>query len=288
MKIITEIFPNVADFQKYAPGISGQQDFTNLRSSAMSAKKHITDTITSEIWDLIAAAIHSDALESLKMAYSNLIMHHAVVFNVVSLRLSGTADVYKSEMETMRRQYIDNYFNGMDSLIKILSESDTYKTQWRETENHKIIDQLELKTTREFNHFYGIDMSYLFFFRCMPLQREALVVDKLGDTFKKAKGNDDLTELLRFALAKTVVSMALVRFDIITFPPTIRSLFDEQKVSRSGSDEKDRARILAEELRAAAMASIESVELALSAPDTSNVVSNTALNKEEDKFYFIP
>lgn len=285
--IVTDIFQDVAEFRKYAPGVSAQTDFDELNSSAISAKKKITDIITSEIWDQVQP--ETDSInQSLKIAYANLIMHHAVVFNIVSLRISGGADVYKSEQETMRRQYIDNYFNAMDSLIKELSENDNYKTLWEATDHYKMISKLELKTTGAFHSFYGIDMSYLFFFRSVSLQREVLIEEGMSTIFERAAGKDHLIEKLYFALSKMVVALALTRFDIIEMPATIRSLFDEQKSSRAGSDEANRAQLLASNLRQSAMASIRAVEMALTEPDISDIASDTSLNDERDKFYFIP
>ena len=129
-------------------------------------------------------------------------------------------------------------------------------------------------------------MSYLFFFRTISLQREILL-DGISDTFEKATGREDLIKKLKLALSHLVVALALSRFDIIELPATIRSLFDEQKASRSGSDEQNRILKLASELRGNAMNIIAAVELALSEPDTSDIVSQTSLNRPEDKIYLI-
>lgn len=289
-KVITDIFQDVAEFRKCAPGINAHISFDELTSSAVSAKKRISDMITIEIWDGISATPESDesAIKtSLKIAYANLTMHHAIVFNIVSLRLSGKADVYKSELEAMKRQYIDNYFNAMDSLIKDLSQSTQYKDLWQETEHHKMIDGLQLKTTAQFNNFYGIDMSYLFFFRSVSLQRELLIEEGMNTIYERAADKADLVEKLHFALSKLIIALALVRFDIIELPPTIRSLFDEQKSTRAGADEATRAQLLASQLRESAMASISAIEVALSEPAVGGYTSNTALNREEDKVFLI-
>lgn len=186
----------------------------------------------------------------------------------------------------MRRQYIDNYFNAMDSLIQELSENVNYSAKWKETTDFKLLDELKIKTTAEFNSLYGIDMSYLFFFRAIPLQCEILL-DGISDTFEKAASSENLIKKLKLALSHLVVALAISRFDIIELPATIRNLFDEQKASRSGSDEQNRILTLAAELRGNAMNIVSAVELALSEPDTSDIVSQTSMNRPEDKIYLI-
>lgn len=286
MKAINDLFQNIAEFREMVPGISANLEFSELNSSAISARKQIRNIITSDLWDQIKSETDSDAHLYLSNAFANLIMHKALIFDVIAKRMSGTADVYKHELETMRRQYIDNYYNAMDSLIQELSENSAYSEKWRASSDYKLIDELKIKTTAEFNSFYGIDMSYLFFFRSISIQREILL-DGISDTFVKAVEREDLIKKLKLALSHLVVAMAITRFDIIELPATIRSLFDEQKTSRSGSDEQNRILALASELRSRAMNIVSGVELALSEPDTSDIVSETSMNREEDKIYLI-
>lgn len=286
MKAINDLFQNIAEFREMVPGISANLEFSELNSSAISARKQIRNIITSDLWDQIKSETDSDAHLYLSNAFANLIMHKALIFDVIAKRMSGTADVYKHELETMRRQYIDNYYNAMDSLIQELSENSAYSEKWRASSDYKLIDELKIKTTAEFNSFYGIDMSYLFFFRSISIQREILL-DGISDTFVKAVEREDLIKKLKLALSHLVVAMAITRFDIIELPATIRSLFDEQKTSRSGSDEQNRILALASELRGNAMNIVSGVELALSEPDTSDIVSETSMNREEDKIYLI-
>ncbi len=290
MMAINDLFQNVDEFRQYVPGISANLEFSELNSSAISARKQIRNIIKKDLWDKIKTEENTDARGYLCNAFGNLTMHKSIIFNVVSMRIaSDSVDVYKNEYESMQRQYIDNYYNAMDSLIEELSENDNYSALWKETPEYKLLDTLEIKNTTEFNSYYGIDMSFLFFFRTIPLQREILI-DGLNDLFaqiKEKENNSDLVEKLKLALSHLVVALALSRFDIIELPATIRSLFDEQKSSRSGSDEQNRVLRLAAELRDNATAIISGIELAISEPDNSNVVSDTSLNNPEDKIYLI-
>ena len=266
MNAITDLFQNIAEFRQMVPGISANLEFSELNSSAISARKQIRNIITSDLWNQIKSETDSDARLYLSNAFANLIMHKALIFDVIAKRMSGTADVYKHELETMRRQYIDNYFNAMDSLIQELSENDTYSAIWQTTTDFQLLDELKIKTTAEFNSYYGIDMSFLFFFRTIPIQRE--ILDGISDIFKKAAGREDLIKKLKLALSHLVVALALSRFDIIELPATIRSLFDEQKSSRSGSDEKNRILALASELRRSSLSTAGSIRPGSKRPST--------------------
>jgi hypothetical protein len=286
MNAINDFFQNVAEFIKYVPGISANLELNELNSSAISARKQIRNIITKDLWEKIKDEDDTDARHYLTNAFGNLIMHKALVFDVIAKRIAGTADVYKHELETMRRQYIDNYYNAMDSLIEELSSNDLYSVAWQATPDYKMIDELKIKSTTDFNGYYGIDLSYLFFFRTIPLQREILI-DGMKDVFEKSAEREDLTSKLKLALSQLVVALALSRFDIIELPSTIRSLFDEQKTSRSGSEEQNRIITLAAELRNNAIGIITAVELALSDPLLPELVSDTSFNTPDDKIYLI-
>lgn len=292
MNPIYEVFNNIGEFRKFVPGISANLEFDELSASGIAARKQIQNIISSEIWLLIKNAEQVDnedipAKIYLKSAFGNLTMHKAVIFDVLSKRISGSGEIYKHELETMRRQYIDNYYNAMDSLISELSENEIFKSTWLETPDAKLLGDLQVKTTHEFNSYYGIDMSYLFFWRTISVQNEILL-EGIDELFENVQDNDQHTRKLKLALVKWIVAIALQRFDIVELPPTIRNLFDEQKSSRSGNDEQNRILKLAGDLLTDAKSIIQSVEIALTEPDTSDIVSETALNKESDKFYFIP
>lgn len=290
MNAITDLFQNVAEFRKYVPGISANIEFSELNSSAISARKQIRNIITKELWDLIRDEVMpgSDARIYLSNAFGNLIMHKSLIFGVVSNRTNDKGDVYKHEYESMQRQYINNYYNAMDSLIQELTESATYSAVWKATPNYKLISDLKIQTTQEFDSFYGIDLSYLFFFRTIPLQREILL-DGLNDLFIRVETTPDLVSKLKMALTHLVVALALSRFDIIELPATIRSLFNDQKTTRSGTDEQSRVLRLSAELRDNARSIIQAVEIAITEPDVdANLVTDTSFNKPDDRIYLIP
>lgn len=285
--ILEELFPTVADFRDCVPGISATIEFKELNSSAISAKKQIQGLIPSELYDEVKEETESPAKLSLRVALGNLTMHKAIIFDVINKRIAGNLEVYKHELETIQRQYIDNYFNAMDSLIREFETDPKYKSMWQNTPEYKLRDSLQIKNTADFNCLYGIDMSYLFFFRTIPLQSEILD-DFLTDYFVRIQDEKKHLETrLRRALAMLIVSLAMTRFDVIELPATIRNLFSEQKSQRQGSNESSIVNSIAATLHQKAMDTIKSIDLALTEPSSNAIDSDTSFNHPDDKIYLI-
>lgn len=180
--VLTELFDHITDLREYVPYVSSDIELEEINPSAIGARKQIQGIITPTIWKSIIEDPKSEAWHQLKLAFGNLTMNKAIIFSTIAKRMSGGADVYKYELETMRRQYIDNYFNAMDSLIQELNTNEAYQEAWHKTTDFQYLDNLRIKTTAEFNSLYGIDMSYLFFFRTIAIQREVLD-DTIGGYF---------------------------------------------------------------------------------------------------------
>lgn len=287
MIILYDLFQNISDFKEYVPGISSDIEFPELNSSAISARKQVQNIITPGIWNLIIKDENSEAKTFLRTAFGNLTMNKASIFTVLSKRMSGGGEVYKHELETMQRQYIDNYYNAMDSLIQELTTNQKYQKVWLETPDYKIIDSLQIKTTSEFNNLYTIDMSYLFFFRTISIQHEILD-EIIGSYFQQiTERKADFETKLKRALAQLVVATAIVRFDIIELPATIRSLHKEQKSLRHGTSENTILMNLAESLTNNALETLKAIDLALTEPSTNNIDPETSFNREDDKIFLL-
>jgi hypothetical protein len=97
----------------------------------------------------------------------------------------------------------------------------------------------------------------------------------------------DFESRLCRALVMLVVSIALTRFDIIELPPTIKSLFDEQKGFRHSSAESAGVMNLAARLQESAMNILLAVDAALSEPGSGSVDSNTSFNNPDDKIFLM-
>lgn len=281
MNVLEQLYTDVAQLREYSPYTESNISFSDLSSSALSAVKQVVSMLSKPIYDSLLKN-DDEKKDALRCAVANLTLAKQLVFNVLSLR-KADVDVYKSEQEQMKRAYRDNYFNSMDTLLQLLDSDE----EWKKTDTYQRMNQLQLKTVAEFDRVYPIDNSYLYFFRCIPIQQEALD-DYAGSYYDRLKKDDATTRRkLDRTLAKLVVAISLRRFDILEFPATIRNLFEETTAGRSGKDEQQRMITLADELFAQALESLSSIDLILSGEQTTDIVTQTSFNEPTDKIYLM-
>lgn len=281
MSAINELFATVADFQEVVPGMGASVSFDKLHSSAFSAKKQIEDIITSDVYSSIVLSDNADLKTALKTALANSIMAKQAVFDSIEYRKSDIA-VYKNELELMKRGFMENYYNALDSLLRLLKDDATWKaTQFALRQN-----DLKIKSADEFTLLYPIDSSYLFYFRTMPIQEE--VLDEVFDDkfFDESLDKKVLRKILR-ALAMLVVSVAIKRFDPLELPATIRNLIEDTTASRNADSEQSRLLNLSSELAKKALDIVSSVESILTVDDATSIDTETSFAEETDKFYFM-
>ncbi len=283
--MLQDIFPDLATFGKYAAGVDTTLSLSDLEPSGRSAQKRICSIITDKVYNSIIDSKNEELLDSLRGAVANLTLNIQLVFSAVKRR-KDDVNLYKYELEDMRRAYVENYYNSIDTLIRSLSEQDN--SEWKATRYYKLITTCKITSADEFDTIYPIDGSYLFYFRTVPLQKESLD-ERFSVYFQKASDNEDIIAMLKLALAKKIVAKALVRFDILEFPATIRNLFAENKSARQGKDERDAAVTLSQTLDNEVDALISSVDIMLSTTETStDFCSNSAFNTPDDKILMMP
>lgn len=286
--ILEELFTDVATLREYVPFMDSNIAFSELGSSAKSAKKQICVIITPEVYSAIIGKGNGSIFEELRTAVANLTLAKQVVFDAINRR-KQEIDIYKHEQESMRRAYIENYYNSMDSLVQELEKSDI--ESWKETRYKKILESLRIKTAPEFDELYPIDGSYLFFFRIIPFQREALE-DYMNGYYSRVSDDDEskncIYRKLDRCLAMYTVAKSLRQFDIIEFPSTIRSLFDDSTASRTGSDEQNRILALSEQLKNEADQLLRDIDTMLSNSEGGNVSTEESYLLPSDKFYLMP
>lgn len=285
--ILEELFTDVATLREYVPFMDSNIAFSELGSSAKSAKKQICVIITPEVYSAIIEKGSGNIFEELRTAVANLTLAKQVVFDAINRR-KQEIDIYKHEQESMRRAYIENYYNSMDSLVQELEKSDI--ESWKETRYKKILESLRIKTAPEFDELYPIDGSYLFFFRIIPFQREALE-DYMNGYYSRVSEEDEnknsIYRKLDRCLAMYTVAKSLRQFDIIEFPSTIRSLFDDSTASRTGSEEQNRILTLSEQLKNEADQLLRDIDTILSNSEGGNVSTEESYLLPSDKFYFM-
>lgn len=293
--VLVDIFKDFGTFSKYAPGVETNMDLNDLLSSGVTARKRVETIITAEVFNAIALNPDDALIESLRSAVANMTMASQLIFDSINRR-KNHVDVYKYEIEGMKRSYMDNYYNAMDTIIQQLmsAEVDSGDTSspaalWRKSRYYKIIGVCKIRTADEFDSIYPIDLSYFFFFRILPLQKETLderlsaYYDRLTDD-----NRERIEPILTLALVKKTVAKSLRRFDILEFPPTIRNLFDDSHASRSGKDEHDAALDLADRLDLEAEELIANADTLLATDASVDFCSNSAYNRPDDKIIMLP
>ena len=293
--VLVDIFKDFGTFSKYAPGVETNMDLNDLLSSGVTARKRVETIITAEVFNAIALNPDDALTESLRSAVANMTMASQLIFDSINRR-KNHVDVYKYEIEGMKRSYMDNYYNAMDTIIQQLmsAEVDSGDTSspaalWRKSRYYKIIGVCKIRTADEFDSIYPIDLSYFFFFRILPLQKETLderlsaYYDRLTDD-----NRERIEPILSLALVKKTVAKSLRRFDILEFPPTIRNLFDDSHASRSGKDEHDAALDLADRLDLEAEELIANADTLLATDASVDFCSNSAYNRPDDKIIMLP
>ncbi len=291
MNVLSELFDSLSTLVEYAPGVETSNSLDDLQSSGRTAKKRVVSVISSPVYSSIIDSEDETLLDALRSAVANMTLSVQLVFDAINRR-KADVDVYKYELEGMRRSYTENYFNAMDTLISTLTstipeenETDSPAALWRNARYFKLLGCCKIKSADDFDTIFPIDLSYLFFFRTVPLQKETL--DERLNVFYDKASDDRIIAMLNLALAKKTIAKALRRFDILEFPPTIRNLFDDNTASRNGKDEHDNALLLADRLDAEADQLIENVDMLLDG-NTTDFTSYAAYNTPDDIIVMTP
>lgn len=293
--VLVDIFKDFGTFSKYAPGVETNMDLNDLLSSGVTARKRVETIITAEVFNAIALNPDDALIESLRSAVANMTMASQLIFDSINRR-KNHVDVYKYEIEGMKRSYMDNYYNAMDTIIQQLmsvevnsGDTSSPAALWRKSRYYKIIGVCKIRTADEFDSIYPIDLSYFFFFRILPLQKETLD-ERLSAYYDRltVENRERIEPILTLALVKKTVAKSLRRFDILEFPPTIRNLFDDSHASRSGKDEHDAALDLADRLDLEAEELIANADTLLATDASVDFCSNSAYNLPDDKIIMLP
>lgn len=291
MNILVDIFKNFSTFSLYAPGVETNMDLNDLRSSGLTARKRIETVISRAVFDeLLKEKENSPLMEALRAAMANMTMATQIIFDSVNRRKSEV-NVYKYELEAMKRSYMENYCNAIDTLVQLLSEptEGAIAELWRKTPYFPILERCEIKTMDQMDAIYPIDASYLYFFRTVPLQKETL--DEVMSIYFEKLTDDNrerIRPILLLALVKKTIAKSLRRFDILEFPSTIRNLFDESHASRSGKDESSAIFALADRLDRESEELLANADTLLSSETVSDFCSNSAYNNPDDNIIMLP
>lgn len=289
--VLVDIFKNFSTFSLYAPGVETNMDLNDLRSSGLTARKRIEIIISRAVFEeLLKEKEDSPLMEALRAAMANMTMATQIIFDSVNRR-KGEVNVYKYELEAMKRSYMENYCNAIDTLVQLLSEPTEGEIAelWSKTPYYPILERCEIKTMDQMDAIYPIDASYLYFFRTVPLQKETL--DEVMSIYFEKLTDDNrerIRPILLLALVKKTIAKSLRRFDILEFPSTIRNLFDDSHAARSGKDESSAIFALADRLDREAEELLSNADTLLSSETVSDFCSNSAYNNPDDNIIMLP
>ena len=283
------LFPTIADLMQYAPGVETSNSVDDYAPSGAIAIKKITSIIPATILDKIATVPDNSAagqpspslLAALKQAVANATLAQHLVFDSVRRRKSGT-DVYKYEIEAMRRSYIESYLAAMDTLLSLLADDEDFLS----SRFGQLLSSCQIKTCEQMDTIYPIDRSYLFFYRTLPLQRESRS-ERLAPYNEKLLDSPHLATL-DLALVKSTIAKALRRFDIMELPATMRNLLDDSTASRSGKDERTAALDLALQIEADVNTLLDSLDVVLADTPTNDFTSPSSYNDPSDIIIMAP
>lgn len=280
--ILSDFFEGTGDFKEIVPSLGASVTLEELNGSAIAAKKQICNIITDGIYTTIKEGEKADLKSSLSMALANLTMARQIPFDALKLRKSQVA-FYKHEQEASRRMYTENYFNAMDSLMAGLENEE----EWKATPFYLRRENLKIKSAVEMDALYPIDQSYFFFYRTMTLQEE-IIDEELDGYFQKAVDKEKETKRLNRALAMMVVAAAILRFDPIELPASVRNLFDDSSMSRTGDLEQGRLKEVAASILKKAFDIVSNVDMLLNITETDESVSTSNDFAEPgDSFYMM-
>lgn len=294
MLVLEQLFTDMAELRSTVPGLESNLTFADLNASALTARKRVTDLIGRELYDGIVSDYQTKAeqYDALRMAVANFIARQHLVFDTIARR-KDDIDVYKYELEEMERAYMDNYYNSMDTLMRLLVEEGS--EAWQSSRLARMLGGLPITDAARFDELYPIDLSYLFFFRTVPLQREVFDTTLSGLYAKAARvlDSDDcesqsiLARLDRITV-KCTVALAMRRFDIIEFPAVIRNLFSDSKAVRNGQNVQQRLLQMADDLSAECRSEIESLQMLLDSDSQTDISTRTSFNRSDDLIILMP
>lgn len=294
MLVLEQLFTDMAELRSTVPGLESNLTFTDLNASALTARKRVTDLIGRTLYDSIVTDYQTKAeqYDALRMAVANFIARQHLVFDTIARR-KDDIDVYKYELEEMERAYMDNYYNSMDTLMRLLCEEGS--TDWKSSRLASMLEGLPIADASRFDELYPIDLSYLFYFRTVPLQREIFDTNLAGLYAKAARildadDSESQTILARLdrVTAKWTVSLAMRRFDIIEFPAVIRNLFSDSKAVRNGQNVQQRLLQMADDLSAECRSEIESLQMLLDSDTQTDISTRTSFNRADDLIIVMP
>lgn len=275
------LLTTITEYMKYAPGVDASLTIDNLRPSNINARKTIRSVLSTEVFDVINKLETTDEKRiALCGSLANLTMYGYKVFEAVNKRIDQGKEIYRYELDAMRREYINNHFTYIDTLIGLLEEDEKFK----QSPLYLLKEKLIIKSLDQFESFYPIDGSYYFFYRTLTLQRD-VIENKIYTrvNVEEALKNEKHKKKLEKATVLLTIAKSFEMFDVYELPANIKNTGSANRISTDKLyDEKWKSeRIISLEKEAFSL--IDTLERVQSAIK----MDRASINNEFDKTFLL-
>lgn len=156
-----EIFPDLGEFQKYSDGMIADTSIGQLMPSIRTAVHDVAGIISQSVFDAILDGGQEEPVELLKTAVACKASYKYQIF-ATSKKNGSDASMYKYQHEEMKSHHLESYWAAMDRLLDWL-DANPQTGGWQETSEYKGRMALPVKSASEFDFYFGIGKSSLFF-----------------------------------------------------------------------------------------------------------------------------
>ena len=272
----TDLFADFGDFSKYVDGLTADTTYDQLTASINTVGMDIIMIITADAYIAIAES-EDDCKELLKTAMASGTMLKYQIFN--SVKKNGSeASMYKYQHEELKEHYASAYWKAMDALLDWL-DANPETGGYSDTLEYRDRQQLPVKSAAEFNRYYGIDNSALFFSKVLFLLRHCWY-GKIKTMVGAHQDDETIMEHAKTALCYMTMAKAVMQFDATELPRSIRWDFNHEYTRGSQMQDRDR---LYRELNAQAEVELLSLQNLIKLATSDAIRHNQ--NKEDNKFY---
>lgn len=232
-----EIFPDLGEFQKYSDGMIADTSIGQLMPSIRTAVHDVAGIISQSVFDAVLDGGQEEPVELLKTAVACKASYKYQIF-ATSKKNGSDASMYKYQHEEMKSHHLESYWAAMDRLLDWL-DANPQTGGWQETSEYKGRMALPVKSASEFDFYFGIGKSSLFFHKVLYLVRQTW-----GQEILPALPSDvpeRMMELAKQALCYKVMALAVMQFDVTELPRAIR--YDDSHEYSKSSNPQQRANL---------------------------------------------
>jgi len=281
----TDLFANYAALRQYAEGLTADIPYEDFAPSIKTTGAEIVKIITAPVYIAIAGYAvlttptddQAQALDLLRTAMASGAQYRYQIFSAVK-KNGSDASLYKYQHEEIKDHYHQAYWAAIDALLDWLDDNPTtggYNT----TAEYTSRQQLPVKSASEFNRYYGIDSSSLFYSKVLFLLRQ-IWNGRISPMVAAHTSDSAIMEAARTALCYATMAQAVMQFDVTELPRSIRWDYNHEYTKSSQMQERTR---LYNELNAHAEENLQTIQSIIKSAATGDVIENH--NRESQKFY---